>query len=225
MNVNKIKAQFGLIKLRHWLFYYIAAFFRFYVPMKNRSNFQIMIGRKKNSVYRNGGIILFPSPFLLKRELYKTNRWCIAIAREILTDDRQKGRNPCALVGSLPSLPPQSTPFPLPIFSVELIRSMRAPGRADTVSICEPTQTGFPRGATAMRTHDFCTRARTLTQMLVHLRDGGHSHAISEVSSSLARSFVHQNRLPFIPSSYRFPPVSFFLAPYLAYRAVFPCAR
>lgn len=77
--------------------------------------------------------------------------------KEIL-GDRQKRRNP---VGSSyhPFLPLDPTnPLPLPIFSVELIRSMRAPGRAarhaGTVSICEPTQTGSP-GARLLRAHTY----------------------------------------------------------------------
>jgi len=116
----------------------------------------LRITTRGNSDVRKRRNNSFPLP--LKIGSHKTGRRCgerrcIAIAP----------RDPFPVVQQV-NLPPSRRPIralsgqlTLGIFSVELIRSMRASGRiarhAGAVSICEPTQTGS-RG----RSRDACTR-------------------------------------------------------------------
>lgn len=157
--------------MRHWSFYYITTFFRFYfLSMKNSIEYSPSLNndRKKEKFCtfytrkrQNNPFSLLPFPW---SESY--------IKRQCGHGDASRSLERSSPGGTQPRRPsrlfqPQPSPFSLRFFSVELIRSMRAPGRAarhaGTVSICEPTQTGSP-GARPLCIHtsaDFCTHAHS----------------------------------------------------------------
>lgn len=112
----------------------------------------------------------------------------------------------------------------LSFFSVELIPSMRASGRAarhgGTVSICELTQTGSPR-----RDRDACTRPPIYVHAHIHAKVDPPTgrRTLIQNRQYLPRSLVHSLNpsvsRPSIPLSLSFSPWP------RSYRAVLPCAQ
>jgi len=173
-----------------------------------------MIGRKRNSAHsihgkqQNNPLPLFLSPKTRASYIKQTGDASRSLERDPPMTARRDA-TPSTLPSTL-SLPPNPTDsLSLPIFSVELIRSMRAPGRAarhaGTVSICEPTQTGSP-GVRLVRVHMYAfLYACTHTYANVSPPTGWRTPTRSVGGIFLPRSFVRQTRSP--PSLYYFLPL------------------